>query len=73
MTCYMIALRRLPTAVVSTYAYVNPVAAVAFGALLLGERLTLSTVLGGHRRRLGRTAAAQPAVLISNKDLASTS
>jgi len=47
MTCYVIALRRLPTAAVSTYAYVNPVIAVALGALLLGERLTLTTVLGG--------------------------
>ncbi len=47
MTCYMAALRRLPTAAVSTYAYVNPVVAVALGALLLGERLTLATLLGG--------------------------
>ena len=47
LTCYVIALRRLPTPVVSTYAYVNPVVAVALGALLLGERLTLSTLIGG--------------------------
>jgi drug/metabolite transporter (DMT)-like permease len=47
MTCYVIALQRLPTAAVSTYAYVNPVVAVALGALLLGERLTIATVLGG--------------------------
>ena len=47
LTCYVIALRRLPTAAVSTYAYVNPVVAVGFGALFLGERLTLSTVAGG--------------------------
>jgi drug/metabolite transporter (DMT)-like permease len=47
MTCYVIALRRLPTATVSTYAYVNPVVAVGLGALLLGERLTLITLLGG--------------------------
>jgi drug/metabolite transporter (DMT)-like permease len=47
LTCYTIALRRLPTAVVSTYAYVNPVVAVALGALLLGERLTVSTAVGG--------------------------
>jgi drug/metabolite transporter (DMT)-like permease len=47
MTCYVIALRRLPTAAVSTYAYVNPVIAVSLGALLLGERLTIATVLGG--------------------------
>jgi drug/metabolite transporter (DMT)-like permease len=47
MTCYVIALRRLPTAAVSTYAYVNPVIAVSLGALLLGEPLTPATVLGG--------------------------
>jgi drug/metabolite transporter (DMT)-like permease len=47
MTCYVIALRRLPTATVSTYAYVNPVVAVALGWLLLGERLTPVTILGG--------------------------
>jgi drug/metabolite transporter (DMT)-like permease len=47
LTCYVIALRRLPTAVVSTYAYVNPVVAVALGALLLGERPTLASLLGG--------------------------
>jgi drug/metabolite transporter (DMT)-like permease len=47
MTCYVIALRRLPTAIVSTYAYVNPVVAVGLGILLLGERLTAVTLLGG--------------------------
>ena len=47
LTCYVIALRRLPTAAVSTYAYVNPVIAVSLGALFLGERLTLATLLGG--------------------------
>lgn len=47
MTCYVIALRRLPTPVVSSYAYVNPVVAVSLGALILGERLTLATLLGG--------------------------
>jgi drug/metabolite transporter (DMT)-like permease len=47
LTCYVIALRRLPTPVVSTYAYVNPVVAVALGALLLGERLTVSALIGG--------------------------
>ena len=47
LTCYVIALRRLPVSVVSTYAYVNPVVAVGLGALLLGERLTPSTLLGG--------------------------
>ena len=47
LTCYVIALRRLPTAAVSTYAYVNPVVAVSLGALFLGERPTLATLVGG--------------------------
>jgi drug/metabolite transporter (DMT)-like permease len=47
LTGYVIALRRLPTSVVSTYAYVNPVVAVALGALLLGERLTVTALIGG--------------------------
>jgi len=47
LTCYVIALRRLPTAAVSTYAYVNPVVAVSLGALFLGERPSLATLLGG--------------------------
>lgn len=47
LTCYVIALRRLPTAAVSTYAYVNPVVAVSLGALFLGERPTLATLIGG--------------------------
>jgi len=47
MTCYVIALRRLPTTAVSTYAYVNPVVAVGLGALLLRENLTPVTLLGG--------------------------
>jgi drug/metabolite transporter (DMT)-like permease len=47
LTCYVIALRRLPTAAVSTYAYVNPVVAVSLGALFLGERPAPATLLGG--------------------------
>ena len=35
------------TAAVSTYAYVNPAVAVSLGALFLGERPTLATLLGG--------------------------
>jgi drug/metabolite transporter (DMT)-like permease len=71
LTCYVIALRRLPTEAVSTYAYVNPVVAVGLGALLLGERLTLATLAGGvvvvvsvallllHRTESGQRAAAE--------------
>jgi drug/metabolite transporter (DMT)-like permease len=32
---------------VSTYAYVNPVVAVALGALVLGEQLTPGLLAGG--------------------------
>jgi len=47
LTCYVIALGRLPTSAVSTYAYVNPVVAVSLGTLILGEMLTAATILGG--------------------------
>lgn len=47
LTCYVIALRRLPTVAVSTYAYVNPAVAVSLGALFLGERPTPATLVGG--------------------------
>ncbi len=36
-----------PLSLVSTYAYVNPVVAVALGALILGEPLTAGLLLGG--------------------------
>jgi len=36
-----------PISLVSTYAYVNPVVAVALGTLVLGESLTGGVVLGG--------------------------
>lgn len=61
MTCYVIALRRLPTSVVSTYAYVNPVVAVALGALILGEQLTVTAVIGGA------VAVASVALLLSRR------
>jgi drug/metabolite transporter (DMT)-like permease len=60
LTCYVIALRRLPTSVVSTYAYVNPVVAVALGALLLGERLTVTALIGGA------VVVASVALLVGN-------
>ena len=43
----MVAVRRLPTATVATYAYVNPIIAVILGTSLLGEALTASMLLGG--------------------------
>jgi drug/metabolite transporter (DMT)-like permease len=46
-TAYVWLLQHAPLSRVSTYAYVNPVVAVLLGALLLGERITTITVLGG--------------------------
>lgn len=46
-TAYGYAIRTLPTNIVSTYAYVNPIVAVALGALLLNEPLTLNVLAGG--------------------------
>ena len=45
-TSYMSTLRRLPYRVVVTYAYVNPVIAVALGWLILGEEVTGWTLAG---------------------------
>ncbi|MET8753598.1 EamA family transporter [Streptomyces sp. NPDC004667] len=46
-TAYTWLLRSAPLSLVSTYAYVNPVVAVALGALILDEALTWPIVLGG--------------------------
>jgi drug/metabolite transporter (DMT)-like permease len=45
-TCFIYALKLLPTRVVMTYTYVNPVIAVALGWLLLSEPVTWITVAG---------------------------
>jgi drug/metabolite transporter (DMT)-like permease len=46
-TAYVWLLQHAPISQVSTYAYVNPIVAVVLGALLLGERVTATTVIGG--------------------------
>ncbi|MFH7598393.1 EamA family transporter [Streptomyces racemochromogenes] len=46
-TAYAWLLQAAPLSLVATYAYVNPVVAVALGALVLDEPLTLPIVLGG--------------------------
>jgi drug/metabolite transporter (DMT)-like permease len=46
-TAYVWLLQHAPISQVSTYAYVNPIVAVILGALLLGERVTATTVVGG--------------------------
>jgi drug/metabolite transporter (DMT)-like permease len=46
-TAYTWLLRNAPTSLVGTYAYVNPVVAVALGTVFLDEALGASVVLGG--------------------------
>ncbi|MGB2963239.1 MAG: EamA family transporter [Anaerolineales bacterium] len=46
-TSFVSALQMLPTRLVTTYAYVNPVIAVLLGWLVLGEPITFWTVGGG--------------------------
>ena len=45
-TAYIYLLEHVPVPKVATYAYVNPVVAVILGAIILGERLTLTEYLG---------------------------
>jgi drug/metabolite transporter (DMT)-like permease len=46
-TTYMWLLRTAPTALVGTYAYVNPFVAVLLGTVILGEPLGWRTLVGG--------------------------
>jgi drug/metabolite transporter (DMT)-like permease len=56
-TSYLTALRLLPTRIVFTYAYVNPVLAVALGSLFLDERIGLVTAMGAVLVLLGVAGA----------------
>jgi drug/metabolite transporter (DMT)-like permease len=51
--CYLYALQNLPTEQASIYAYINPIVAVVFGAILFNESLTLFLALGGLVTLLG--------------------
>ena len=73
-TSFIKALRLLPTSIVMTYAYVNPVVAVFLGWLVLGEAINVWTIGGSvlivlgvmgvfHERRVG----AGPRSDVSNK------
>ena len=44
---YVWLLKNAPISTVATYAYVNPVVAVALGALFLSETITVAVVIGG--------------------------
>lgn len=46
-TAFAYCLNELPASTVGTYAYVNPVVAVALGALLLGEPVSPGLLIGG--------------------------
>lgn len=46
-TAYVWLLQHAPISRVATYAYVNPVVAVVLGAILLSERITITTMIGG--------------------------
>jgi drug/metabolite transporter (DMT)-like permease len=46
-TLYVWLLRAAPISLVSTYAYVNPIVAVALGALILDEEITIQMVVAG--------------------------
>jgi drug/metabolite transporter (DMT)-like permease len=52
-TSYVTALRVLPTRIVMTYAYINPVLAVLLGWMVLGETITIWTVGGSLLVLLG--------------------
>lgn len=52
-TSFLQAVRLLPTGVVTTYAYVNPVVAIALGRVLLDETITWHTFVGGALALLG--------------------
>lgn len=44
-TAYVYMLTHLPPAKASIYAYVNPIVAILMGAAILGEKLTLNTLV----------------------------
>jgi len=52
-TCYTYALKVLPTTTVATYAYVNPVVALALGWFILGQGLTAAVGLAAVLITLG--------------------
>ncbi|MDZ4159044.1 MAG: EamA family transporter, partial [Anaerolineaceae bacterium] len=71
--CYIRALRLLPTSIVMTYSYVNPILAVFLGWIILSEGITTWTILGAmlvlfgvagvfrsHAHRAQPKAALQP-------------
>jgi drug/metabolite transporter (DMT)-like permease len=64
-SAYAYAVRTLPTNIVATYAYVNPVVAVILGALLLKESLSWNVLAGG-----GAIVLSVIAIMLGNRDTA---
>ena len=50
---YLYALQHLSAEQTSIYAYINPVVAVSFGAIMFGEKLTIFIILGGAITLIG--------------------
>ena len=46
-SAYLWLIQNAPVSLTATYAYVNPIIAVALGAIFLGEVITLNYALGG--------------------------
>jgi drug/metabolite transporter (DMT)-like permease len=44
---FIYALQKLPSEISSIYAYINPIIAVIFGAIIFGEPLTIALAMGG--------------------------
>jgi len=44
--CFLYSMKYLPTAISSLYAYFNPIVAMAFGSILLSEKLTFHILVG---------------------------
>jgi len=61
-TAYVWLVANAPISLVATYAYVNPVVAVLLGWLVLGETITIPTVIGG-----GVVVAAVAVVITSER------
>jgi drug/metabolite transporter (DMT)-like permease len=66
-SAYTYAVRTLPTGIVSTYAYVNPVIAVILGGIILREPLTVNVIVGG-----GAIIVAVMIILLANRRLEQT-
>ena len=73
-TSFVTALQILPTRLVTTYSYVNPVIAVLLGWLILGEPITYWTIAGGVLVLIGVTgiyrASSAPREPVTREGLA---